>query len=78
MLQGRHRLERLNYFYQHLVEVFGEGIKKRHALVIAPGIDHNGFRAYASEGGLKVLFDHDPKDSDNDGKSDQQEWLEGW
>ena len=78
LMQGRHRRERLNYYYQHVIRIHGEKIRKRHALIIAPGVDHNGFRAYTSPGGLKALFDHDPKDADGDGKSDWQEWLEGW
>lgn len=78
MMQGRHRLERMNCFYQHLIKVYGQDITKRHSLNIAPGVNHNGFDAYASPAGLRVLFGHDPRDSDGDGKSDWQEWLEQW
>ncbi|MBG88290.1 MAG: hypothetical protein CMO80_15490, partial [Verrucomicrobiales bacterium] len=66
-----------NYFYKHLIEVYGERIKKRHAKVLSDA-DHHGSRVYSCAGGLKVLFDHDPRDSDGDGKSDWEEWLEGF
>jgi len=75
MLQGRHRLERVQFFYQHLIDVYGQSITKSHSLNIAPGVDHNGFRAYASPAGLRVLFGYDPRDSDGDGISDWDEWL---
>lgn len=75
MLQGRHRLERMQLFYAHLIDVYGEDIRKTHAMAIASGVNHNGFEAYASRAGLKFLFDHSRIDSDNDGTSDWQEWL---
>lgn len=75
MLQGRHRLERVQFYYQHLIDVYGQDITKLHSLNIAPGVDHNGFRAYASPAGLRVLFGYDPRDSDGDGISDWEEWL---
>lgn len=77
MLQGRNRLERMKLFYAHLIDVYGEDIKKTHAMAIASGVDHNGFKAYASPAGLKFLFDSSRTDSDKDGKTDWEEWLAG-
>lgn len=75
MLQGRNRLERMKLFYEHLIDVYGEEIRKTHVTGIASGVNHNGFDAYASPAGLKFLFDHSRVDSDGDGRSDWQEWL---
>ncbi len=77
MLQGRQRLERMRFFYAHLIDVFGEDIRKTHAMAVAPGVDHNGFKAYVSRPALRFLFDFDPRDSDRDGASDWDEWLAG-
>lgn len=77
MLQGRQRLERMQLFYAHLIDVYGDEIRKTHAMAVAPGVDHNGYRAYASPQGLRFLFDVDRRDSDHDGTSDWDEWLAG-
>ncbi len=73
MLQGRDRLERLDLFFQHLLHVYGEGIKTHHAMAIAPKVDHNGFSAYASVEGRRFLFDSDKEGPD--GSSDWHQWL---
>ncbi len=75
MLGGRNRLERMKLFYLHLIDVYGEDIRKTHTTGVASGVNHNGFDAYASPMGLKFLFDHSRTDSDKNGKPDWQEWL---
>ncbi|WP_166827896.1 alpha/beta hydrolase [Thalassoroseus pseudoceratinae] len=77
LLQGRQRLERMKLFFAHLIDVYGEDIKKTHAMAIAEGVNHNGFDAYASNAGLKFLFDHSHTDTDKDGETDWEEWLAG-
>lgn len=75
-LQGRQRLERLEIYFKHLLHVYGEDIRDKHAMAVARGVDHNGFDAYASQEGRKFLFDVDRKDTNKDGTSDWQEWLD--
>ena len=77
MLQGRTRLERMQLFYLHLLDVYGEDIQKTHAMAVAAGVTHNGFDAYASREGLKFLFDYSRTDADRNGIPDWEEWLSG-
>ncbi|MBM83505.1 MAG: hypothetical protein CMJ78_23345 [Planctomycetaceae bacterium] len=77
MLQGRHRLERMQLFFKHLIDVYGEDIKKTHAMGVSRGVNHDEFRSYASREALKFLFDDSKVDSDKDGKTDWEEWLAG-
>ena len=76
-LQGRHRLERMQLFFAHLIDVYGDDIKKTHAMGIARGVNHKGFDAYLSPEALKFLFDYSRSDRDRDGKTDWEEWLSG-
>jgi len=77
MLQGRERVERMVNFYEHLKVYYGPEIQNRHVFDIEPGFGHSGSNALRSPAGLRLLFDYDPRDSDNDGVSDWDEWMAG-
>jgi hypothetical protein len=43
MLQGKTRVERARLYYAHLIDVYGEQIKKNHTLVIVTGASHGTY-----------------------------------
>lgn len=43
MVQGRTRVERARLYYAHLIDIYGQEIKKNHTLVIVPGASHGTY-----------------------------------
>lgn len=56
MLQGAHRLERGERFYEYLGAFFGEEVYDNMHLVVVPGVGHSHAGMFASEGGKEILF----------------------
>jgi pimeloyl-ACP methyl ester carboxylesterase len=56
MLQGAHRLERGERFYEYLGTFFGEEVYDNMRLVVVPGVGHNHAGMFASESGKQILF----------------------
>ena len=56
MLQGRHRLERMQWFAAYVRHKYGPAIARRHAFAVVPGVGHHGFGTMTSPAGLKFLF----------------------
>jgi pimeloyl-ACP methyl ester carboxylesterase len=61
MLQGAHRLERGIIYFNKLQHLYGPGILQRHSLVTVPGVAHNAGRMWASDQGVRVMFDAHPR-----------------
>jgi len=57
MLQGRHRLERGEIFYNHVQDRFGEEILQRHFLDYVANVGHSARRMLQSDCGLFHLYD---------------------
>ena len=60
-LQGSNRYERGLIYYNHIIDVFGQGID--HQAVVVPGVGHDNREMYASSQGLAHLFDLKPQSS---------------
>lgn len=56
MLQGRHRLERMQFFEAYLKHKYGESVARRHRFAVVPKVGHFGRGTMTSESGLKFLF----------------------
>jgi hypothetical protein len=56
MLQGRHRLERMQFFEAYLSQKYGKSIAARHRFAVVPKVGHFGRGTMTSESGLKFLF----------------------
>ena len=56
MMQGRHRLERMQVFAAYLRQQYGESINRRQSSATVPGVGHYGRGTMTSESGLKFLF----------------------
>ena len=56
MLQGRHRLERMQTFEKFLKHHYGQSITARHHFAVVPKMGHYGRGTMTSESGLKFLF----------------------
>lgn len=56
MLQGRHRLERMQWFAAYPRHKYGPTITRRHAFAVVPKVGHYGFGTMTSPAGLKFLF----------------------
>ncbi len=56
MMQGRHRLERMQVFDAYLKQKYGERISRRHRFAVVPKMGHFGRGTMTSESGLKFLF----------------------
>jgi hypothetical protein len=56
MLQGRHRLERMQVFAAYLQQKYGAAITRRHSFAVVPGIGHYGRGNMTSVSGLQFLF----------------------
>ena len=56
MMQGRHRLERMQVFAAYLRQEYGASITRRHGFAVVPGIGHYGLGTMTSASGLKFLF----------------------
>ena len=56
MLQGRHRLERMQVFSAFLESKYGPSIRKSHKFSIVPGMGHYGKGTMNSKQGLAALF----------------------
>jgi hypothetical protein len=56
MLQGRHRLERMQVFAEYLRQEYGPKVKQRHHFAVVPKIGHFGRGTMTSASGLKFLF----------------------
>jgi pimeloyl-ACP methyl ester carboxylesterase len=56
MLQGRHRLERMQWFAAYLRHHYGPTISRRHAFAVVPGVGHHGLGTMTSLAGRKFLF----------------------
>jgi hypothetical protein len=61
MMQGAHRLERGMIYFNKMQHLYGPGITQRHSLVTVPGVAHNAGRMWASDQGVRVIFDSDPR-----------------
>jgi pimeloyl-ACP methyl ester carboxylesterase len=56
MLQGRHRLERMQHFKAYLDHKYGKAIAGRHRFAVVPKVGHFGRGTMTSESGLEFLF----------------------
>jgi hypothetical protein len=56
MLQGRHRLERMQVFAAYLKQKYGAAATRRHHFAVVPKMGHFGRGNMLSSGGLKFLF----------------------
>jgi hypothetical protein len=61
MLQGTQRLERGVTYFSKMRHVFGPSIEARHRLVTVPDVAHEAWRMWASDEGVRVLFDAEPQ-----------------
>jgi hypothetical protein len=61
MIQGRHRLERGQIYFNYIRQHFGDEIFARHRFEIVPGVGHSSRRMFQSGCGLRHLFDFDPQ-----------------
>ena len=59
MLQGSNRLERGIAYYNHLRQLFGQGITVKQKLEITPNVGHSPEAMFNSNLGIKYLFDYD-------------------
>lgn len=75
MLQGSHRLERSQIYYNHIIDTFGESIKDFHKLHVIPGVGHDNYGMYHSDIGLAELFDNLPIQSCGETTTATQELL---
>jgi pimeloyl-ACP methyl ester carboxylesterase len=56
MMQGRHRLERMQVFDAYLKQKYGEKISRRHRFAVVPKVGHFGRGTMTSESGLAFIF----------------------
>ncbi len=56
MLQGAHRLERGQIFFEYVQFLYGPGIKEKHHLEIVPGAGHHHRTMFTSNQGRHWLF----------------------
>jgi hypothetical protein len=56
MMQGRHRLERMQVFAVYLRYKYGASITRRQSSAVVPGVGHYGRGTMTSPSGLKFLF----------------------
>ena len=56
MMQGRHRLERVQVFAAYLKQKYRASIARRHAFAVVPGVGHYGLKTMTSRSGLEFLF----------------------
>jgi pimeloyl-ACP methyl ester carboxylesterase len=56
MMQGRHRLERMQVFAAYLRHKYGASITRRHSFAVVPGVGHYGRGTMTSASGRKFLF----------------------
>ena len=70
MLQGAHRLERGQIYFNHIQDYFGSQVLERHRLDIIAGVGHTGAGMFQSPCGLKHLYDYDPDMTACSGVSD--------
>lgn len=56
MLQGKNRLQRGRIYYGHLIDEFGEGIKKNHKFVHIRDVGHSGEKMILSPMGAKHII----------------------
>lgn len=56
MLQGAHRLERGQVYFNYLQHYFGEAITEKHQLAIVPGVGHSHSRMFNSVTGRSIIF----------------------
>jgi hypothetical protein len=56
MMQGRHRLERMQVFAAYLRYKYGASITRRQSFAVVPGVGHYGRGTMTSPSGLKFLF----------------------
>jgi pimeloyl-ACP methyl ester carboxylesterase len=55
-LQGAHRLQRGQRYYDHLDDVLGAEVHERHQLRVVPGVGHDGRGMLTSTAGREALF----------------------
>lgn len=56
MMQGNHRLERGNYYYEYLKFFYGEDIISTHYKAIVPGVAHSAYGMFNSDTGRNYIF----------------------
>ncbi len=56
MMQGRHRLERMQVFAAYLENKYGRSIQRTHRFAVVPGVGHFGKGTMNSSQGLMALF----------------------
>lgn len=56
-LQGNHRYERGEVYFNYLQHYYGASIKSNHDLVSVPNVGHDNFGMYNSPEGIQVLFE---------------------
>lgn len=56
MLQGAHRLERMQIFAAYLRHTYGDSIASHHRFAVVAGVGHSGRRNMNSAEGLRAMF----------------------
>jgi hypothetical protein len=56
MMQGRHRLERMQVFAAYVQQKYGASINRRQSFAVVPGVGHHGRGTMTAPAGLKFLF----------------------
>ncbi len=68
-LQGAHRLERGERFFNHAQDYFGSQILGHQSLEKVAGVGHSGRLMFQSDCGLALLYGYDPNETDCNGSS---------
>ena len=77
MLQGPHRVARAQTYFNHLLDVYGPGIRAYQSLHVVPGAGHSFSQLLNTSLGRRFLLDRDDTDTDADGLTDWTEWMFG-
>lgn len=59
-LQGEHRLQRGEIFFNHAMDYFGSPILDHQTVEVISGVGHSGRLMFQSDCGLALLYDFDP------------------
>jgi hypothetical protein len=56
MMQGSHRLERMQLFSAYLRQKYGPGVARTHVFAVVPGVGHHGLGTMTSPDGVRFIF----------------------
>jgi hypothetical protein len=61
MMQGEQRLERGTIYFEKIRHMYGPSIEARHSFFVVPGVAHNAGRMWASDVGVRAIFEAEPR-----------------